>query len=166
MKIVSPLLERLLARITHSEELFKGTPCWLWQGSKSKAGYGTVSISKKIMYTHRVFFELLKGSIEKGLVIDHLCRNRSCCNPDHLESVTQKVNIQRGDTGIAGGSVMGARNAARTHCKYGHEFNEDNTYYTAANPKIRYCKLCRKRNYNAWKQKQSTEMNGALLSDH
>jgi hypothetical protein len=62
--------------------------------------------------------------VPKGLTIDHLCRNRACVNPAHMEVVTNRVNIMRGDT-------PAARNAARTHCAHGHPFDESNTYHRA-----------------------------------
>jgi hypothetical protein len=75
------------------------TGCWNWIGQISKDGYpaGTMSAGPdgRQMIAHRLFFEEAKGAIPAGLVIDHLCGNRRCVNPDHLEAVTQKVNVQR-----------------------------------------------------------------------
>lgn len=73
----------------------KTANCWNWTGCILKAGYGQF-YNKKKMYTHRYSYELHKGLIPEGLVLDHLCRNRACCNPEHLEAVTNKVNIGRG----------------------------------------------------------------------
>lgn len=70
--------------------------CWEWTGSLTQAGYGHMSVDGKLDYTHRIVWELLVGPIPEGLVIDHLCRNRACCNPDHLEPVEQAVNVRRG----------------------------------------------------------------------
>ncbi len=74
------------------------TGCWVWQGAKLPGGYGTMSRSGEQIYTHRYYYERAKGPIPAGLQLDHLCRNRACCNPDHLEPVTHAVNLQRGAT--------------------------------------------------------------------
>jgi DNA-binding XRE family transcriptional regulator len=71
------------------------TPCWIWQRARSKAGYGQTSHNGKLVYTHRLYYERHKGPIPEGKQIDHLCRNPPCCNPDHLEPVTQQENKRR-----------------------------------------------------------------------
>ncbi len=75
--------------------------CWLWVGSRTPKGYGKWWTGGgrgvgKFRYVHRATFELEAGPVPAGLVLDHLCRARGCCNPAHLEAVTQKVNLQRG----------------------------------------------------------------------
>ena len=72
--------------------------CWQWMASVRNAdGYGQFNLSKgKVVYSHRYAYELLVGPIESGKVIDHLCRNRACCNPSHMEIVEVKINVQRG----------------------------------------------------------------------
>lgn len=71
------------------------TPCWIWQSFLTK-GYGSIREHGKRFKIHRVFYERYVGQIPEGLVLDHLCRQPACCNPSHLESVTMKVNMQRG----------------------------------------------------------------------
>lgn len=71
------------------------TPCWLWKRHLNRSGYGMVQAGK-LRLAHRVYYERAKGTIPDGLTLDHLCRNRHCVNPDHLEPVTLKENIQRG----------------------------------------------------------------------
>lgn len=89
-----PVLDRLLARIHRDAS----TGCWVWQGACNPNGYGRISDGGQMFYTHRVAFELLVGSIPANHDIDHLCRNRSCCNPAHLEAVTRRTNLLRGET--------------------------------------------------------------------
>lgn len=120
--------------------------CWLWLGPlrDSKEGYGGTSWEGKAWRTHRLFYTLLKGPIPDGLAIDHLCRNRICCNPDHLEPTTWKNNIHRGE-GIA------AKNRIKTHCPQGHELSGANLSIWAGNgSQQRQCRTCsavHKRNY-------------------
>ena len=87
-------------------------------------------------YAHRLAYELVKGPISDGLQIDHLCRNRACINPDHLEAVTQRENILRGE-GVA------ALNARKTHCPQGHAYDEENTLIlTGRQAGARRCQIC------------------------
>lgn len=90
--------------------------CWEWKGYAA-AGYATLSIKKKHVKAYRLVWEALVGPIPEGLVIDHLCRNKMCVNPDHLEPVTQRENILRGHGPIA-------KHARKTVCKRGHAFNQ------------------------------------------
>ena len=115
--------------------------CWNWIARHTaNGGYGTIQIGGRagsFVRAHRYAYELLAGPIPAGLQIDHLCRNRLCVNPAHLEPVTQQENIARGDAGAHYGS--------RTHCKWGHPFDETNTGYRKNGG--RYCRACARRRY-------------------
>lgn len=96
-------LERTYVEHLKSKTFINDNGCWVWNGGKAgikKIGnsqpYGQVTIGLKHFRTHRVMYQLLRGEILKGLVLDHLCRNTLCCNPDHLEQVTNAENVRRG----------------------------------------------------------------------
>lgn len=107
-------------------------PCWEWIGCIGKTGgYGKYTIPfrdgtgrSKYVYAHRYAWETLVGPVPDGLDLDHLCRNRKCVNPDHLEPVTRRENLMRG-----AGFVR--KNADKTHCKNGHEYTAENTRVTS-----------------------------------
>ena len=104
--------------------------CWIWQAGTTD-GYGR--FNKK--YSHRISYELYNGKIPEGLELDHLCRNRLCVNPNHLEAVTHRVNILRGN-GIS------AKHAKKTHCPQGHEYSGNNLYVKPNGS--RGCRECHK----------------------
>lgn len=83
-------------RTSPVEYLVAETGCWEWQRAKDPSGYGRMRSDGSTRLAHRVFYERANGPIPEGLPLDHLCRNPSCVNPDHLEPVTPAVNIQRG----------------------------------------------------------------------
>jgi hypothetical protein len=117
----------------------KTETCWLWTGSKTPNGYPVFWNGKIQEGSHRYAYELLVGPIPAGLHIDHLCRNPGCVNPAHLEPVTQRENTMRSPIAPA------ALNAAKTHCKRGHPFDDENTYVVMRNGRpIRSCRICRR----------------------
>lgn len=134
------------------EKVEKGPGCWEWLSSKWRDGYGRFSVMGRRVPAHRVSWELSRSKIPDGLVIDHLCKNTSCVNPDHLEPVTSRENTRRGNVG----KTAGKHNSAKTHCRHGHEFSKKNTY-VYPDGRERGCRTCQKNAYEKLKlrRKQS-----------
>ncbi len=108
--------------------------CWLWLGGRRdrRHDYGTTGWNGKTWYAHRLVFTLLRYELPKNMLLDHLCRTPACCNPDHLEPCTSKINIHRGE-GVA------SKNLRKTHCPQGHEYTSENTYEWKDQ---RFCRAC------------------------
>jgi hypothetical protein len=114
---------RMLRRFTAKVSLDLDSGCWLWTASKS-GGYGQFMPGPRGTRPTRAYvvaYEHFVGPIPLGLELDHLCRTRACCNPAHLEPVTHRENVLRGES-------PHAANARKTHCVNGHPFDERNTY--------------------------------------
>lgn len=113
--------------------------CWLFARPLKMGGYTQLYYRVKgktiSQQAHRVMYENIVGSIPEGLVLDHLCKMRHCINPDHLEPVTQRENIMRGE-GFA------AKFARQTHCLNGHLLTPDNITKWRRKPTHRTCKTC------------------------
>ena len=132
--------EKLIAKVSNLILKNEISGCWEWCGYVSKHGYGQFSYKKKSWKAHRIVYLLFSGDLKEGLEIDHLCRNRKCVNPKHLEQVTRAVNVYRGLSPIA---VFMKRN----ECSKGHKYTPENTYKRPNDPK-RFCKICRRETYN------------------
>lgn len=127
--LLEKLPKRFLNKIVRSS-----SGCWNWIGCVHANGYGHVRFNGRVLMAHRVVFTLLVREIQSPLTLDHLCRNRKCVNPKHLEIVTLKENILRGN-GAA------AQNSRRNRCVLGHPFDSKNTWY-AKNRIERVCRIC------------------------
>lgn len=142
------ILQRIKAKID-----FNGANgCWIWLGCKTPTGYGQYTIvhGTSPVYVHRLVYEMLKDNIKDGLEIDHLCRNRACVNPDHLQPVPHRENLLRGN-GFSG------QQRRQTHCKHGHEFTLDNTYHSPSRPDERVCRICCKKKSKRLRDRRITE---------
>lgn len=119
-----PIIDRIMAHVVVNAD-----GCWEWSGAATRRGYGLIRVGGILMSAHRTSYEALRGPIPPGLVLDHLCKNTYCVNPDHLEAVTQLVNMRRG------------ANATKTHCKRGHLLAGDNLYMHPNGKRL--CRACR-----------------------
>lgn len=106
--------------------------CWIWDGYKQN-GYGYIKVNGRSRRAHRVSYELHVGPIPEGLVLDHLCRVPCCVNPDHLEAVTQHLNLLRSPITVNG----------RQECHQGHPLSGPNLYVTPSG--CRQCRQCKRR---------------------
>lgn len=111
--------------------------CWIWTGAFDKvSGYGRVRIDGVTRYAHRTAYELMVGEIPGGFCLDHLCRNRVCVNPYHLDPVTPLVNTQRGNG-----------HGRETHCPQGHPYAGENLRLYEGRRSCRACNIKRSREW-------------------
>ena len=125
--------------------------CWLWTACLNEHGYGVFELHRRTFKAHRISYVLLKGQIPEGLELDHVCRNPKCVNPGHLEPVTHRENILRGDTvwGIA---------ARRPTCVHGHLLSGHNLYIRPNGS--RNCLQCKSNSLRRYRQR----LRGGALS--
>lgn len=132
MNAYTPPIERLLMRV----HINATTGCWEWLGYKASNGYGRIAINKSGRPAHRIAYTFFREAVPVTLVCDHLCRNRGCVNPWHIEIVTIRENVLRG-----------ARATKATHCRLGHPYSPDNTRINSDGG--RRCILCERAWYQA-----------------
>lgn len=138
MARTTPAAERFAAKVDHNGpiSLRRGAPgrCWIWTAATNPKGYGVFHPTNNVTaLAHRWAYEQANGPIPAGLETDHLCRNRTCVRPSHLEAVTHTENVRR--------STAGLHNRTKTTCPNGHPYNEANTYTTGGR---RWCRTCRR----------------------
>lgn len=138
---MTPLPDRIASKIA-----FVGSDasCWLWMAALTVKGYGEVSFEGRPHPAHRIVYQHLVGPIPDGQVLDHLCRVRRCVNPAHLEPVTNRENLRRGDHGNQ------YSNEARTHCGRGHHLTADNVYSARW---WQECRACRSEATRAYRRR-------------
>lgn len=129
--------------------------CWIWDGSATAAGYGTLHANGRPRSAHRVAYEMYRGRIPDGLELDHKCRNTFCVNPDHLDAVPHAVNVRRGHAGRATGRLQ----RAKTHCPGGHEYNARNTHIRANGE--RECSECTRIRAREYQRRKRAAQKGA-----
>jgi HNH endonuclease len=111
--------------------------CWRWTATILRDGYGQFRLNGKLIKPHRLAYELLVGPIPDGMMtLDHVCRNRACVNPYHLEPATNR------DNNVLRGIGISATNARKTHCPKGHPLSGDNLYHSQLKKGWRECRIC------------------------
>lgn len=128
--------------------------CWIWLGSRHSQGYGLITLNdpKRTQYAHRVSYELHVGPIPEGMVIDHLCRREACIRPEHLQAVTQQVNVRRGSR---------CRGVSDLVCKRGHS-RADHGYVLPDNG--RRCRLCDVLNTQDYRRRKRARLIAAAVA--
>lgn len=125
----TPVIDRLMSHVVVID-----TGCWIWTAKRSRTGYGQFRHDGQMRSAHRVMYELSVGPVADGLDLDHLCRVRYCVNPRHMEPVTRRENMLRGDLG------KDRWYAGKPYCRNGHDLTVPNAFNVYAS--TRRCRLC------------------------
>jgi hypothetical protein len=137
-------VDRFFARVNKTDG------CWLWN-RPTEDGYGEFYFNRRTFKAHRISYTLAKGQIPRGLLIDHMCRNRLCVNPDHLRAVDDATNALENSNSPA------SINHRKTHCNRGHELANENLLRVGRNKENRSCHECDKARKRRWNRKKSAE---------
>jgi hypothetical protein len=128
--MVSPMPQQIPApeRFQTYYEINSATGCWEWTLCLNQGGYGVFHTNNKQWKAHRFAYQILIGPIPEGLTLDHLCKNKKCVNPEHLEPVTQYVNTVRG------------KGSSSLYCSKGHAMFGEHLYFNDGNRRCQKCK--------------------------
>lgn len=150
MGSMEPLVDRLRRR---SEETDAG--CWVRQGARDRHGYPFIKVRGKMRLGHRVSYEQHVGPIPDGYEVDHLCFERACVNPDHLEAVTPEVNIDRARKA----GRLGIKRSDWTTCVHGHPLSGSNLYvYRAPSGREHFhCRACRREHARQYRRRRAAQ---------
>jgi hypothetical protein len=131
MGLSRPPIDRLMEKVRETED-----GCWQWTHYIEKSGYAKLWVDRRAVMAHRFSYEYHVAPIPAGLEIDHLCRNRACVNPYHLEPVTTAENLRRRLPWVPYQTL-------KTHCPEGHPYDDENTYTGSGG---RVCLICKREN--------------------
>jgi HNH endonuclease len=127
--------ENLAAKIVRLTLIDPNTGCWICVAGKNAYGYGVMHANGRTIQAHILSWTLKYGPVPKGMELHHMCENKLCCNPKHLEPITRAAHLMRSRRSLA------FINKHKTHCKHAHEFTPENTLLSH-DGKQRRCKAC------------------------